>query len=1051
MNHAETTTLPASAMSPFKLKSKPKSPSKGDVPEPIRKDLLSLMPPILPMLSDYLDLSPELIPIVTLILSQIQRRYHEGIFMLYYDLNGDGKPADREWREVYGILTGNQLAYWDAATLAQFRHNPDGLLETLAKPNYINFTDSVYNAMKVLPAAKQNLDNVIIVLTTLKNRYLLQFKLYLDLTVWYLALRLLNYEYALLQQAYTGALLLSRGRMLLDIRTILAEKRFDHEDWVLIRYGLGMAWKRCYAVIEPSTLKRKSFTPGRVLFYENDQKKKKQLLAVVILATMVTAIYPQSHKLIDHSTMLKLESRINFKLPLVLSKILKKTLEDFKTTLIFLMPEQHSLVPGYDTLIRFLIPLLDLFGLYGRPKRLKADRVDPESLLFGLPTLPHIHYLTLDDVTGLTQRGDFLGWDATTWNDNIKLIMKGKLDRGYDGCGVQKSAPSTAPSTPQANSFKQAGQNTRSAPIAQAGTGAQAMPGNQHLRQLPTKAGRPLSYNLTSSPQKSPAHSPKRSSITRNAQNLSVKPDSPNLDTYDPHKLVQLADIYAKYLLIKAPLDQFQADRNTILNGSHEYFDDENLPAEIRKLSVYQDMYPVTDYADQISSQSSEDVPLGPGLDLQLQLPQVNHRNLSYSLVQSPMTQYTEFNEQFGKNVQPLQLSQAHTNFSGFSDSDDESQRPPPPPHKSGRGHEKVNLVLYGTIETDNRKLSVHLEQGKLLLGSSLHSQNASPQQQKMFMQSTYGKAAPLPASLPQVAHSPRITLPNILQNRPNWGHPTNATLAGKPQAKSNVQSSQPPQQNSRLAPVQASFSPSQTQVSQGQQSQYAQPNQSYPAAEFNLPQQRAQPSYPSTLPLPQSPTHPQYPSVLQYAPQKQAPQRIPPAQGAAQSYTLTPSQNYNQPPQNYPSQQKPQQSYPSQGYPQQGYPQQGYPQQGYPQQYQQEYARNGYPSNQPSQNGQLQYPQDRPVAGAPARAPQAYPMKKPGQRNMMPKAAHQMGLYSPVGQPQGYPQGGVPRGNGPVSMGQPRMQQAPPGQYQKAYPPQGYPPQGYPSQGYPQ
>ena len=41
--------------------------------------------------------------------------------MLYYDLNGDGKPADREWREVYGILTGNQLAYWDAANLAQFK------------------------------------------------------------------------------------------------------------------------------------------------------------------------------------------------------------------------------------------------------------------------------------------------------------------------------------------------------------------------------------------------------------------------------------------------------------------------------------------------------------------------------------------------------------------------------------------------------------------------------------------------------------------------------------------------------------------------------------------------------------------------------------------------------------------------------------------------------------------------------------------------------------------------------------------------------------------
>lgn len=1019
-------------MSPFKLK--PKSPPKGDVSVTVSKDSLSLMPPPLPMLlSDYLDLSPELIPIVTLILSQIHRRYHEGIFMLYYDLNGDGKPADREWREVYGILTGNQLAYWDAATLAQFRHNPDGLLETLAKPNYINFTDSVYNAMKVLPAAKQNLDNVIIVLTTLKNRYLLQFKLYLDLTVWYLALRLLNYEYSLLQQAYTGALLLSRGRLLLDIRTILAEKRFDHEDWVLIRYGLGMAWKRCYAVIEPSTLKRKSFTPGRVLFYENDQKKKKQLLAVVILATMVTAIYPQSHKLIDHSTMLKLESRINFKLPLVLSKILKKALEDFKSTLIFLMPEQHSLVPGYDTLIRFLIPLLDLFGLYGRPKRLKADRVDPESLLFGLPTLPHIHYLTLDDVTGLTQRGDFLGWDATAWNDNIKLVMKGKLDRGYDGCGIQKSAPNTAPSTPQANLFKQAGQNVRAPPGAQPVPGISgklAMQGNQHLRQLPKKqpAGRPSSQTGPPSSQLSPEASPKRSANTRNVQNLSIKTESPNLDTYDPHKLVQLADIYAKYLLIKAPLDQFYTDRNTILNGSQEDFDDDNLPAEIRKLSVYQDMYPVTDYADQMSSQSSEDVPLGPGLDLQLQLPQVNHRNLSYSLVQSPMTQYTEFNEQFGKNVQPLQLSQAHTGFAGFSDSDDETQRPPPPPHKSGRGHEKVNLVLYGTIETDNRKLSVHLEQGKLLLGSSLHSQNASPQQQKTYMPSAYGKAAPHPAALPQVAHSPRITLPNILQNRPNWGHPLNSGTAATAQTKSPVPPSQPTQQASARAPVQASQPPARAPAPQAhQQPHHHQQSPKYYGNEFDLPQQRTQANYAATLPLPPpSPTHPQYPSVLQYAPQKQAPQRVPPPQTNPQSYQQAPPQGYNQPMQNYP------------------------PQQGYPQQYPQEYSQgmpNGYPQNQPPQNYQMQVPQGRPSAGPPPRAPQAYPMKKPGQRNNMPKAAHQMGQYPPVGQPQvaqGYPQGGAMRGNGQVPPGQQRYQQAPPGHYQRGYPPQGYPSQGY-------
>ena len=46
-------------------------------------------------------------------------------------------------------------------------------------------------------------------------------------------------------------------------------------------------------------------------------------------------------------------------------------------------------------------------------------------------------------------------------------------------------------------------------------------------------------------------------------------------DKFDPHKLVQLADIYAKYSSIKAPLDQFHQDRNQVLNGLLEDFDDD--------------------------------------------------------------------------------------------------------------------------------------------------------------------------------------------------------------------------------------------------------------------------------------------------------------------------------------------------------------------------------------------------------------------------------------------------------------------------------------------
>jgi CCR4-NOT transcriptional complex subunit CAF120 len=556
--------------------------------------------------------------------------------MLYYDLNGDGKPAEREWKEVYGILTGNQLAYWDAANLAAFRNNPSGLLETNSKPMYINFTDSVYNAMKVLPAAKQNLDNVIIVSTTLKNRYLLQFKSYSDLSTWYSALRLTNFEYISLQEAYTGALLSARGSRLSDIRTILAEKRFDHEDWVSIRYGSGMAWKRCYAVVEPSVSKKKLFTPGRILFYENEKKSKKQLMAVVTDASMVTAIYPESHQLIDHSTMLKLEGFINFKSPSVSTKASKKHMEDFKLTSLFLMPEQHRSVPGFDTLIRFLVPLLDSFGLYGRPKRLKADRVDPDSLLFGLPTLPRVHYLEVSDITELTKSGDFLNWDAKVWQTRIKALMKSKLERGYEGCGSTRGVQGAVNSL---NSPK----------LSQTPTGSTHSDGSVSKNVPTTHVQSPLGQSHTPQPQSSyfgTQHSPNKShrrpppdqdsgiasaslgtpkfgedadvtgSKSKNVLDLRINPapGGPNIptiimnepDEYVPtnesdssitkHKSVQLADIYQKYSTIRAPSDQFHSDRNQILNGSHERLAEDELPEEMRnKVAMYDDMYPTSD------------------------------------------------------------------------------------------------------------------------------------------------------------------------------------------------------------------------------------------------------------------------------------------------------------------------------------------------------------------------------------------------------------------------------------------------------------------------
>lgn len=366
-------------------------------------------------------LSPELAPIVSLLTAQSHRKYSEGIFMLLKDLDSDGNPSDRKWIEVYGIMIGNELAYWDSDQLESVGSAVVGD----KKPSYLNFSDGTFKTCPSLPSANGNIDNVIVLSTTLKNRFLLQFSSDEDFINWSLAFRLSAYEYKSLQEAYTASLLSARGSLLSDIRVILSEKKFDYEDWTSVRFGAGMPWKRCFAVIEPSKKTRKGFKNGNIYFYDNEKKNKKLLMAKITNISSVYALYPRTYTIIDKSTMIKLEGSIQFDVK-----------ENSKDCSIFLMPEQHTSVPGYDTLIRFLIPLMDSFNLYGRPKKLNADKLDPNSLLFGLPVLPKVHYLELKDLKSIINKSSAsLDWDQHEWNTKIKEIIKVKINNGYTGCG----------------------------------------------------------------------------------------------------------------------------------------------------------------------------------------------------------------------------------------------------------------------------------------------------------------------------------------------------------------------------------------------------------------------------------------------------------------------------------------------------------------------------------------------------------------------------------------------------------------------------------------
>ncbi|KAL3230445.1 Protein SKG3 [Nakaseomyces bracarensis] len=380
------------------------------------------------------NISPELVPIVTLLTAHTHRRYQEGVILFLQDLKGDGSVGGRQWKEVYAVLIGTQLALWDAREIAELnasdREDPlkvsAKLKQAVSKPTYINFTDSTLKPLGAMDRAVtesgKKLENVLVVSSTLKNRYFLQFSNKESFSEWHAAFRLSLYECTSLNMAYTGAFLSSRGSKLSDIKIQLADTKHDYEEWVSVRFGAGMPWKRCYAVVSQPAKKR---SVGEINFYESDKKiKKSNSMAKVVSADYVYAIYPSSVKLIDDSTIIKLEGQISFE---------KK--EDPQDTTVFIMPEKHNAVPGYDTVIRFMIKAFNAFKLYGRPKKLISDKRDMESLIFALPVLPHIYYLEIDDLLSLANSAASLVWDNKEWWTQIRGILQRKLNEGYSGCG----------------------------------------------------------------------------------------------------------------------------------------------------------------------------------------------------------------------------------------------------------------------------------------------------------------------------------------------------------------------------------------------------------------------------------------------------------------------------------------------------------------------------------------------------------------------------------------------------------------------------------------
>lgn len=207
----------------------------------------------------------------------------------------------------------------------------------------------------------------------------------------------------------------------------MERSRYKYEDWARVRFGAGTPWRRCWFVVTPpsekdiqrlnkSGKKRSAYdrtTPivtGTITFYDTRKTKKAQPIATITDAYAAFAIYPQSTALINQSTLIKIEGKITFHSPT------QSNTEGF----IFIMPELHPAVSGLEILLRFLFPVFDTFGLYGRPTRLIADTNNVKSLMFAFPKQQPYGYLDVLDVVNLINKSGSQGWSEKEWRRQLR-------------------------------------------------------------------------------------------------------------------------------------------------------------------------------------------------------------------------------------------------------------------------------------------------------------------------------------------------------------------------------------------------------------------------------------------------------------------------------------------------------------------------------------------------------------------------------------------------------------------------------------------------------
>lgn len=257
------------------------------------------------------------------------------------------------------------------------------------------------------------------------------------------------FELSKLQEIYTGALISGKGKALNAINSITAKTRHKYEEWVRVRFGAGTPWRKCWAVVSQpdekiikkarAAQKKANNTAyqvhtvfkGDIKFFESKKGKKQRPIATMTDAYAAYALYPQSKQLIEQSTLVKIEGRVT----------IHADPPSESEGYVFVMPEVHPAVSGFETMLRFLFPTFDTFALYGRPGMLIPNRNDTRSLMFGMPRegSSECGYLDVVDVVNvIVGEGKDMKLE-NDWRIKLKEVTATKLQKLQDRRARPKS------------------------------------------------------------------------------------------------------------------------------------------------------------------------------------------------------------------------------------------------------------------------------------------------------------------------------------------------------------------------------------------------------------------------------------------------------------------------------------------------------------------------------------------------------------------------------------------------------------------------------------